>query len=365
MKKVKVAHLTSAHPPFDVRIFTKECQTLQDAGFEVTIVAPHDKDEIKSGIQIRAVPIHKTRLARIFKAPFQVLAKAISENASIYHFHDPELLFIGMILKIWGKKVIYDVHENVKDDILTKQYIPLLLRKLISITIDILEKLLSLFFDAIVAATPHIEKQFSYPKIVGVYNYPVEGEFFLPSTSYQARPKWVAYIGGVTLIRGALEMIRSMEFCNATLVIAGIFNSSDLEETCRNLPYWQSVDFLGWLDRKKIQDLVSQARIGIIVFLPGPNHLDAYPNKLFEYMAAGIPVVASHFPLWRGIIESEQCGLVVDPNDPKAIGEAIQWLLDNPQQAEIMGKNGATAISTKFNWKTQGRKLVELYKFLV
>ena len=105
--------------------------------------------------------------------------------------------------------------------------------------------------------------------------------------------------------------------------------------------------------------------MGVIVFLPGPNHLDAYPNKLFEYMAAGIPVVASHFPLWREIIEGEKCGLVVDPHSPQEIGAAIQWLLDNPEEAEAMGRRGATAIAEKYNWETQGTKLVELYKSLI
>ncbi|MBD3768073.1 MAG: glycosyltransferase, partial [Gammaproteobacteria bacterium] len=100
---------------------------------------------------------------------------------------------------------------------------------------------------------------------------------------------------------------------------------------------------------------------GLVTFLPAPNHIDAQPNKMFEYMSAGLPIITSIFPLWREIVEGNQCGLCVDPLDPQAIGEAIQYLIDNPVEAEQMGKNGRQAVEQKYNWTIEEQKLLDLY----
>jgi glycosyltransferase involved in cell wall biosynthesis len=104
---------------------------------------------------------------------------------------------------------------------------------------------------------------------------------------------------------------------------------------------------------------------GLVLLHPVINYLDALPIKMFEYMSAGLPVIASDFPLWREIIEKNECGLCCDPLKPEKIAEAVQWVLDHPQEARIMGENGRRAVIEKYNWESEGKKLVKLYEDLI
>ena len=104
------------------------------------------------------------------------------------------------------------------------------------------------------------------------------------------------------------------------------------------------------------------ALAGLVVFLPKGNHIEAQPNKLFEYMSAGIPVIASDFPLWKDIVGGDRCGVLVDPEDPSQIAGAMEWILDNPEEAGEMGRRGAEAINRKYNWAVELRKLLGFYE---
>jgi len=232
------------------------------------------------------------------------------------------------------------------------------------------EALASLIFDGIVAATPAIAKRFPAGKTVIVQNFPILNELVSPDpTPYQNRPAKIIYVGGITVIRGIREMVQAMslvpESLNARLVLVGAFSPPSLEAEVRGLPGWDRIEFVGWQDRASVARLLGEARAGLVLFHPEPNHLEAQPNKLFEYMSAGLPVIASDFPLWREIVEKERCGLLVDPLDPAAIAKVIQWILEHPEEAEAMGRRGQKAVFERYNWDTEAAKLIALYRRLI
>lgn len=125
------------------------------------------------------------------------------------------------------------------------------------------------------------------------------------------------------------------------------------------------VSFVGKISRAEVNKLYGKSRAGIVIYQPAANHMEAQPIKMFEFMAAGLPVVASNFPLWKEIIEGNQCGISVDPRSPEAVRAACMELLNNAEKAQELGKKGKQAVEEKYNWLNEEKKLIKLYKLFV
>lgn len=370
MDKGIVCHLTTVHSPNDTRIVLKECRSLVDAGYEVNLVYVGLPMEPHSNINFVSVgEKYKSRLGRMLKGTWRVYKNALNIQADLYHFHDPELLFVGLLLKILGKKVIYDVHEDVPKQIMTKYWIPKDLRKIVASLTAYIEKNIVQFLDGVVAATPHIAEQFNHVSkfVVNVNNYPLLDELANNNDNMveSNNDSSVCYIGGITSIRGIKEMVNAISSTNVNLLLAGSFSPATLKKDVENLQGWKQVEFLNFLKRDEVKNVLARSKAGLVLFHPVPNHIDAQPNKLFEYMSAGIPVIASNFPKWKDIVERNNCGICVDPLDIKEIAEAINWIMDNPKDARKMGEDGRKAVETIYNWENEKKKLVSLYKELV
>lgn len=363
---MKICHLTTVHSWNDVRIFEKECVSAAVAGFEVYLVAMNALEGLHQGVHVVSVVAQKSkRLARMWKSVDLIYKKAIEIDADVYHFHDPELLRIsGKLLKA-GKIVIYDSHEDLPRQILDKIWINPILRSTLSRVIEWYENNKVARLSAIVAATPHIQQRFLKvnKNVVNVNNFPVL-EVIPFQSDWSKRNPTICYVGGITLTRGIRELIDSLPLHGYALELAGNFIPTNLRTSLVELPGWNLVHEAGYMHRKEIADMLGSTRIGMVTLHPTKAYVDSLPIKLFEYMAAGLPVIASDFPLWRGIIDRFQCGLCVDPLNPEAIAQAVKYLMENPREARIMGENGRKASLEFYNWSNEAVKLIELYRTL-
>lgn len=365
----KVCHLSSVHKVNDVRVFHKECATLADAGFDVTFVGV-EAEVPERGVKTIKLPSEGDRLQRMVGRAWAAYRYALSVDADIYHFHDVELLPYGLMLKRRTRAaVIFDSHECFREDVMGKDWIPAPLRSVVGQAVGGLEDFVVRRLDQVVAATPHIAESFQgcARRVVTINNYPLEDEFVASAGAASGSRDAVCYVGAISFVRGIIPLLDALSFVDrcVRIDIAGPFAGKPVEEAARSHRNWHRVTYHGHVNRAQVAQIYARAFAGIVNFLPAPNHVFSQPNKLFEYMSAGVPVICSDFPLWQRVIKDGGCGIVIDPASPKAIADAIETLRSAPALGAKMADRGVELVRGKFNWSCEGRKLVETYDALL
>lgn len=361
---MKVCHMTSVHESTDIRIFLKECVSLAQAGYDTYQVAygeSFEKDGVKTiGLGKR----ESSRIKRILVGSRRVYQEALKIDADVYHFHDPELLLYAKKLKKKNKIVIYDSHEDVPRQIMSKEWIPMFWRKMISVAYEKYEKGVAKKLDCVVTATPHIHHIFESngAKTCTVKNYPILSDIHGDNNDYARRSDIICYAGGLTEVRGITDAIKAMEYCSGKLLLAGSIEEEYRAELER-LPGYKKTELLGFLDRKQIEAMYNSSKIGLAILKKTPNHVNALAIKLFEYMAAGIPIICSNFPLWVEIVEKNGCGICVEPENIEDIQKAIDFLFAHPEEGKKLGDRGKQIVREKYNWENEKYKLLNLYDF--
>ncbi len=365
-RPLRVAHVTSVHRSDDPRIYLKECATLAAAGYDVTLIGRGDAPATAAfGVDFVSLGEASGRLTRMLVMPIRVLRAARRVRADLYHLHDPELLPVGIVLKLLGLRVVYDAHEDLPRQIAYKPYIPGWAQRPVALAAGALEQGAVRVLDGVVAATPRIAARFPAGKVTLVQNYPLDSEFAAgPARPYGERPPLVAYVGRLTREIGAIVMADAARIVaprrDVRFTLAGPIEP-ELAETITRRTSAVLVELPGRLDRTEVVALLHDARVGLVLFQPVANYVEAYPTKLFEYMASELPVVASDFPVWREIVAEVDCGLLADPTDPIAVADAIEELLADPERAAAMGRRGRQAVLERYRWEPQGARLVTLY----
>jgi len=362
MKATHIVHL-STYPADDIRIFQKACKSEIADGYQVTQIVCHDHDETVDGVRIRALPPSKGRISRMVGLSWKMYREAKRQNADIYQFHHPDLIPAGLLLKLSGKKVIYDTREFYPDKILSMRWIPVKVRPIISSAFRVYERITSAVWDHVLVADRYSAKAFTGRPISVVPNYPlltsVEGV-----ANKQNEMRKLIYVGGLSEERGLGVMLKIAELLldhNVELELMGTCPFPEDENRIRAVT---NVRYLGNQNLRAVYQHIAEADLGLLLLQPIPAYAYAGENtlKLFEYMWCGLPLVSSDFPNLRQIIEAAQCGICIDPCNAERAAVAIKNLLDQPELRQQMGTNGRDAVLRAYNWPAASKVLSQVYK---
>lgn len=360
---MKICHVSSAHNRNDARIYYKEILSLKKAGHTVClIIADGFGNDTQKSIFDVGKP--QNRMDRVFRVQNKITKQAKKIDADIYHIHDPELLRFALRMKSLNKIVIYDIHEDLPRQILTKKYI--IFKRIFSGLFEYWENKKAKGIDYLITATDHIKKRFSKinPNTISIKNYPISDELQEVNKKNKSLNS-ICYIGGLSQARGTQEIIEVCYDLQVPLNIAGRFLDKDFKRKISLSNAWKHANYHGFVQRDEIKNILEKSYLGVVTLYPMESYIHALPVKMFEYMSAGLPVIASNFPEWKHIIEKNNCGVCVDPCNLNEIKEAIKYLIDHPNEAAQMGENGRKAVLNKYNWSIEEQKLLSVYKKII
>lgn len=362
-----VFHITSAHRRNDTRIFHKECKSLVRHGFEVVLyVADGLGNEFKDDVTIRDIGRLSWRTGRIFLSGLRFYKALREDNADIYHIHDPELWGLALRLNRDGKAVIFDDHEDIPNQIFKKSYIPKWAKPFASLILGRLQEHTSRRISGVVAATPYIrDKHLAWSaNVIDVNNYPNPNEIHFVIGRHSNKACYV--LSGPSEVRGVMEAVEALEdLPGVSLTLTGMFTDEAFEKRVKAMAGWGQVDYVGVVARQKVDNILGNSFVGLAVSYPSPSSINSQPTKIYEYMASGLPVVCSHFPQWRNLVEGNRCGLVVNPKEPLEIAKAVRFIHENPKEALVMGENGRRAVEERYSWEIEEKKLFNFYKKVI
>jgi glycosyltransferase involved in cell wall biosynthesis len=370
----KVCHITSVHRWDDTRIFYKECSSLAKSGWNVTLIATNGSPGMYEGVKLVVVKNNST--SRIFRATVvaaRILVKCILEKPNVVHFHDPELIWVGLILRMLGKKVIYDVHENLRAQIEDKAW--LRFPRLVRLLYGHMEFLSARFFKIIIAEE-------SYATIFSTYNVTPTRVFNYPQVQALQRAgglsisevshNGILYVGLISRGRCFVEIVQALHYLksqNRSFHLHAVGPIEDglmnfLESMIEFREVKMQIHFYGRLPVFEAYKLRERCSCALSLLKPLPNYTRSFSTKIFEYMALGIPFVTSRFPIYQ-FIEDEGLGLLCNSEDYLQIAAKIEILMTGGLEIDRMIGNAGEAVRNKYSWESQSANLLVLYEELM
>lgn len=367
----KVCHISTAHILYDPRVLYRECSSLVNAGFDVSLVIQADSNQTINGVKIVSLKKTSNRFFRIFFLTWVAFFKALKTKSKIYHFHDPELVFHGLLLKLLGKKVVFDVHENIHLQIKDKEWLPL--NKVIANLYLVFDYVASKSFTLILAEKSYVNhyKKFTSNYII-VYNYPDVNFFneYINEQRSSLTQNQIFYSGGVFHNRGIDVIIKALNILHQKNIpfyfhCIGKYTNEYLEEIS-NMPEYAAIKdyikFYGYLPIDQGYTIAKNCKVGLAILRPIGNYLQSYSTKNFEYMAIGLPTITCNFKLYTDIYDNYKCGICVNPIDENEIANAIEVIFDNKDGiAQEFSKIGIETANKYFNWTSEAEKINQLY----
>lgn len=372
-RRLRIGVLTSVHPPGDTRVFYREARSAAAAGHDVHLVAPGAAEATVDGVHCHRLPRFGGRAGRPLRWPV-LFWKAWRLRADVYHIHDPELLPWAVAFRRARRRpVIYDCHEYVPEDILSKHWVPRPARRPLAWVAARVERLSARWLDAVIAVTADMAGRFRpvQPETVLVRNLPEVGPLPVPAP---AREPVVIHSGLMNAERGLGILLETARLVRerhpeCRFVVLGPVEWFGVPAPLRQMAgeEWAAagVEFAGAVPYPEVEGHLLRASVGWLPRDPAVrNNLLAWPNKLAEYMAAALPVVASDLPTQARVVREEECGVVVEAMSPAAHANAICRLLGDPAAARRLGENGRRAAEQRYNWAAEAVTLLDLYERL-
>lgn len=370
-----VVHLSSAHGPFDTRIFHKQAKTLASAGFDVSYVVHHDTSTVRDSVTVDGVTPPASRFDRWRNLPtFYRRAKAA--DADVYHFHDPELLPIGALLsRRTDAKVVYDAHEDYSVVFTERDWIPNVFQKSLAPLVPKLESLFANQCDGIVTATEWIEQSFrerGHDRVTVLHNFPIVESIKIQPPDVESDSDFVlVYVGSLTVSRGLIEMLELLEELreqiDASLWLLGPFGDRRTEERAKSYIEERGLDdavrFFGRIPYENIFSYIGAADLGLALLDP-VQYNRGIPTKVFEYMYGRTPVVASDTEANNRYV-SEEYGRVVPYEDTGRQVETVVELLQDEKKRDEMGNLGRDKVLTDYSWEAESDCLLSFYRSLL
>jgi glycosyltransferase involved in cell wall biosynthesis len=364
-----ICHLTNSHQALDERIYFKAAKYAHAAGYRLCICGLHPAEETLEGIKILPVDGSGGIFKKLLKSLISLRRQALQTRADIYQFHDPALLPLGFLLALAGRRVIYDVHEDYEQKYRSRLVLPLSLGILFTKVFWIFEYLASRSFAHIITADSHICRKFATTRATVVPNVPGE-EFWKDArrTRLNDCEFRLIYVGTLTHDRGIIETIRALDYVKHPGVTFHVAGETDDEELIRQLKNRPNVIWHGRIPWTDLGSALADSDLGIVLLQPVPAYF-YYPGenivKLWEYLSLGLPVLISNFPRLAKLCHEIGFGLAIDPTDPQKIAEAVDYLIDHPEERSLFAKNGLSAVRTEYCAEIKMQALIKVYDDLL
>jgi glycosyltransferase involved in cell wall biosynthesis len=372
---LNICVINSVFPPFDSRLFHREIMSLVRAGHQVTLIGPHlQREEFVRGVRLLGFP----RMTALPLRPLnwvRILARLRQVDADAYHFHDPELLPMALGLA-WGTRrpVVYDCFEHYPRAIMSDERIPQLARPLFSQAFGFLESKIAEQLAAVIVLGVYARDDRRFDgvrRLVLARNVPSRGMF--ETVPWQGpRQRQLVYIGDISESRRGIStliaMLSLMRNQDVSLLLIGKVDTRDtrarLDELIAGLHLRERVSFLPEVSYECIPSYLVASAVGLIPMKSVLRWEYDVPQKTFEYMACGLPFVASDLSSTRRFVTDTNAGITVESQSPQSFAAAVDYLLDHPEAARRLGENGRQAFLREYNWETESQALIDLYASL-
>jgi glycosyltransferase involved in cell wall biosynthesis len=357
-----IAVISTVHDTYDTRIFYKQIASLRRC-YRVIYFSPVAGAPEQDWI----VPLYKSssKLGRL-RTHFSLIVRLQGVRADLYLLHDPELLPLGIVMSALGKKVVWDMHEDTYNDIFTKSYLAPVIRRLVAWVYLLMQSLAYRVLKGFILAEDLYGNYFvGSTKTRVVHNYPLLDRLSEVGEVVK-QPNSLVYIGSIGTNRGVYQLLETVAKLRARipavrLILIGPFTDRALEEKVRRLIRERriegNVEIRGPVKNLEAYPIVARCMVGLALLLPEPNYTKSLPTKMFEYMALGLPVVVSDFPLWKGIVERDEAGFALDPRDTDAVAEKIHSILTDEGRYSTLSRNARKAAS-RYSWETESAALL-------